>query len=283
MSYKFKPGMIYRMPTQFGPSLGPRQGLNGIVPDGTKQVTTVYSVDFLTNPAQLEEMLPDHFSLDGDPVVHVRLMAQTGIGWLAGRGYNILEFSFPAKFDGERDHVRGEFQPVLWEGLADGVITGRDDVGFAKMWCELPDPAFYQNYVHCIATWLGFKFMDMKLYDLADAPANLKPVDWLKDGKLLLKYIPKTEDWGQADVMYPVLSVRGHYTEGIQTVERQVGHGTVEFHKAEWEELPTLCQIVNAIADLEKRDYVGASKVKSVGTSPVFARVNGLNPARILK
>jgi len=283
MAHKFERGKMYRMPTAFGPSIGPRQGLNGIVPDGTKQEVTVYSVDFLTNPAQLEDLLPEGFSLDGDPVVHIRYMVQTGIGWLAGRGYQILEFSFPAKFDGERDHVRGEFQPVLWEGMADGCFTGRDEVGFAKMWCELPEPIFFQNYVHCIASWLGFKFMDMKIFDLKDAPKDSKPVDWLKDGKLLLKYIPKTEDWDEADVMYPVLSLRGHYTEGIQILERQVGHGTVEFHKAEWEELPTLCTIVNTIADLEKRKYVGATKVKSLGTSPVFARVKGLNPARILK
>jgi len=228
-------------------------------------------------------LLPEGFSLDGDPVVHIRTMYQTGIGWLAGRGYNILEFCFPAQFDGKQDHVRGEFQPILWEDSADGIITGRDDVGFSKMWCELPELRFYQNYVHCIASWFGFKFMDMKIFDLKDVPADFKPVNTLKDGKLLLKYIPKTEEWGQADVYYPTLSVAGHYTMGVKTVERQVGNGTVQFHKAEWEELPTLCQIVNTIAGLEIREYVGASKVKVVGTSPVFARVNNLNPARILK
>lgn len=282
MSYKFKPGMMYRMPTQFGPSLGPRQGPDGRY-TGAKQETTVYSVSFLTNPGQLEALLPDGFSLDGDPLVFIRTMYQTGIGWLAGRGYNILEFCFPAQFKGKQDHVRGEFQPVLWEDSPDGIITGRDDLGFSKVWCEIPNPNIYQNYAHCIASWYGFKFMDMKVYDLKDVSEDAAPKSTLKDGKLLLKYIPKTEDWGQADVCYPVLNVAGHYTDGLEVVERQIGHGTVSFHKAEWEELPTLYQIVNTIASLEIREYVGASKIKVVGTSPVFARVDGLNPARVLK
>ena len=29
MSYTFKPDCYYRMPTHFGPSLGPRQGIDG--------------------------------------------------------------------------------------------------------------------------------------------------------------------------------------------------------------------------------------------------------------
>jgi hypothetical protein len=282
MTYKFKPGMMYRMPTQFGPSLGPRQGPEGRYTEA-KQVTTVYSVNFLTNPDQLEALLPEGFSLDGDPLVFIRTMYQTGIGWLAGRGYNILEFCFPAQFNGKQDHVRGEFQPVLWEDSPDGIITGRDDVGFSKVWCEIPRPDVYSNYVHCIASWYGFKFMDMKVYDLKDVSEAEAPKSTLKDGKLLLKYIPKTEDWGQADVCYPVLNVSGHYTEGMEVLERQVGHGTVSFHKAEWEELPTLYQIVNTIAALEIQEYVGATKVTVAGTSPFFARFDGKNPARILK
>ena len=123
----------------------------------------------------------------------------------------------------------------------------------------------------------------MKVYDLKDVSEDAAPKSTLKDGKLLLKYIPKTEDWGQADVCYPVLNVAGHYTEGMEVVERQVGHGTVNFHQAEWEDLPTLYQIVNTIAALEIREYVAASKIKVVGTSPVFARFDGKNPARILK
>ena len=31
MAYKFQPGKMYRMPTHFGPLMGPRQG-----PDGRK-------------------------------------------------------------------------------------------------------------------------------------------------------------------------------------------------------------------------------------------------------
>ena len=59
MSYKFETGKIYRMPTHFGPALGPRQGPNGRkfeCKDFPK--STSYSVSFLTNPQQLEQQPP---------------------------------------------------------------------------------------------------------------------------------------------------------------------------------------------------------------------------------
>ena len=58
------------MPTHFGPSLGPRQGPNGRVfecRDNPK--TTSLSVSFLTNREQLEELIPEGFQLEGEPVV----------------------------------------------------------------------------------------------------------------------------------------------------------------------------------------------------------------------
>jgi hypothetical protein len=47
--------------------------------------------------------------------------------------------------------------------------------------------------------------------------------------------------------------------------ERWVGQGTVQFHQARWEDMPTQYNIVNTLAGLAIRAYQGASLTKSAG------------------
>jgi acetoacetate decarboxylase len=267
MAYTFEPGKLYRMPTHFGPSLGPRQG-----PDGRKFTCktgphkTAYSVSFVTNPEQLEKLLPDRFELAGEPVVTVLVAYMTGIEWLAGRGYNVLGVIFPAAFNGDRDQVQGSFLSVLWENLADAIISGREELGFSKVYCEIPDPVIRDDETQCIGSWFDFKFMDMKIRNMTQVPPEkMDPTagEGSGDGLLHYKYIPRTGEWGTADVSYAVLTP--YDQPNCVVKERWQGEGTVEFHKAAWEDLPTTCHIVNALHELEIREYRGASIVKSVG------------------
>ena len=176
MPYTFQPGSMYRMPTHFGPRTGPRQG-----PDGgtfanvdTPKNTTV-SVSFLTDADALEAMLPECFTRDGDPVVTVFAKYMTQIEWLAGRGYNVLGVSFPAAFAGAEDQVCGPFLTVLWENLTDPILTGREELGFAKIYCELPEPTVLRGAWHCTAAWLGFKFLDLRVTDLREPDPGTTP------------------------------------------------------------------------------------------------------------
>ena len=72
MAYIFEKGMMYMMPTHFGPMAGPRQGADGkgfACIDNPR--STGYSVSFLSNAEQLEPLLPPGFALYGEPVVTV--------------------------------------------------------------------------------------------------------------------------------------------------------------------------------------------------------------------
>jgi hypothetical protein len=267
MPYQFQPGKMYRMPTHFGPRTGPRQGEDGrkFENKDTPKTTTV-AVNFLTRTDQLEALLPERFELAGEPVVTVYASYMTEIEWLAGRGYNVLGVSFPATFRGERDQATGSFLTVLWENLADPIITGREELGYAKIYCELPEPAVLRGEWHAIAAWLGFKFLDIKvsqlrqqtveeIADLAGAPTG--------DGVLHYKYVPRTGEWGTADVAYATLTPAATPNRVIK--KRWVGEGSVQFHRARWEEMPTQYNIVNTFCDLEIREHCGASVTKSVG------------------
>ena len=72
MSYTFQPGKMYRMPTHFGPSLGPRQGKDGRKFDcRDNPKATTRSVSFLANREQLETLLPEGFEVGaGDAEVY---------------------------------------------------------------------------------------------------------------------------------------------------------------------------------------------------------------------
>lgn len=267
MPYPLDPDKMYYMPTHFGPRTGPRQG-----PDGRKfecidnPLGTAYSVSFLTHARQLDNFLPPGFSLDGEPVVTVSSNHMTEIEWLAGRGYNVLGVSFPVRFNGEQDQVRGSFLTVLWENLTDPILTGREEIGFSKIYCELPPPTHLRGEYHLIASWLGFKFLDMHLFDLRELTSEeiqTRQASATGDGTLHYKYMPRTGEWGCADVAYPVLTPAANSNQRI--LEQHVGSGRIEFHPARWEDLPTQYNIVNAFADLEILEYRGASLTKTVG------------------
>lgn len=271
MAYQFEPDRMYRMPTHFGPATGPRRGPNGehfACIDNPK--TTAIAVSFLTNAAQLTPLLPPGFALGAEPVVTVTASYITEIEWLAGRGYNTLGVSFPAVFTGQVDHVTGNFLTVLWENLTDPIITGREELGFAKIYCELPEPVVLHGATHCMASWLGFKFMDLTVDKLT--PVSTHEIKEItspapNDGILHYKYMPRTPpfsgEWGRADAVYPVLTPAANPNRVIQEMWR--GTGTVDFHQARWEDLPTQYMIVNTLHAWEILEYRGATITKTVG------------------
>ena len=262
MPYQLEPGKMFRMPTHFGPSLGPRQGPGGrkfSCLDNPK--TTSVSVSFLSDRDQLNAMLPAGFEVGERPIVTVTASYIKEIEWLAGRGYNTLGVTFPAVFKGEVDSARGPFLTVLWENLADPIITGREDIGFSKIYCELPEPSVCRGRTRCTAGWLGYKFLVLQVDDLAD-PTENSPTE-PADGMLHYKYIPKTQFWGEADMHYAVLTPSE--TPHRKVIDHQVGKGSVTFHRAEWEDLPTFYSVVNAFADLEVKELLGGSVTRTVG------------------
>ena len=267
MPYIFQKGMMYRMPTHFGPAYGPRQGEGGkkfANLDSPK--STSMSVSFLTYREQLEEFLPEGFELGFTPLVTVGTSYMTEIEWLAGRGYNTLGVSFPAVFNGKKDHVVGRLLMVLWENLTDPILTGREELGFSKIYCELPEPRTINGQTHCIASWMGFKFLDLKLWNMKKQSLEeftKSPRRQRNDGTLHYKYMPRTGEWGTPDIKYAVLTPSGNSNSVVKEVWR--GKGSVQFHKATWEDLPTQFNIVNALHGLEIKEYQGASIVKSVG------------------
>ena len=82
-------------------------------------------------------------------------------------------------------------------------------------------------------------------------------------GMLHYKYVPKTGAWGEADAAYAVLSPDTGPPPPPEAFYR--GEGEVAFHRARWEDLPTQYMIVNALHELEVKEYRGTTIQRRVG------------------
>jgi Acetoacetate decarboxylase (ADC) len=254
----------YRMPVGFGPAPGPRQKADGT--EWTAQQTETMrqeflTVDFLGRAAQLQRLLPPGFRLRGEPVVSVQLGFFRDLYWLAGRGYGVLHPLIPVTYEGRTETIEGSYMPVIWEGLADAIVTGRDELGFPKLAADFPrlDVDLARGSVTGSASWLGFEFFSATLTGLTEVPDARPPAS---APMITFKYVPRTGPHGAggADI--------AHVTTGAAAANggsadagyrRWEGTGEIAWHRAKFEQLPTTFHVVNGLADLDVVEYRGAA------------------------
>lgn len=256
----------HRMPVVFGPSPGPRQGPDGRPFDWSQAPRSTASVSFLTDASRLSTLLPSGFRLHGDPVVTLEATTLTNLPWLAGRGYRMLGVKFASRFEGRRDVATGPFLSVLWENRPEPIITGREELGFAKLYAELPEPRTFAGVQHHQASWEGHTFLEMELADLVDASppqaAAVVAADNPLTGTLHWRYLPAL-DPEDDDVSQAVITPAGGFDVDFEAFQR--GRGEVRFIRSTWEQVPTMFHIINALAELPVLESRGASFSRSRG------------------
>ncbi|WP_181410744.1 acetoacetate decarboxylase family protein [Nocardioides humi] len=255
------------MPVGFGPSVGPRQGPDGTRFNGEWARTATAHVSYRTEADALASVLPPGFAPAADPIVRVQTLQNTDFAWLAGRGYNWTEVLFSATYHSEKGPVSGDFVAVMWESKADPIIPGREELGLPKLFADVPDVRSVNGRSFSTASWDGFQFMEMTLEDLVVGPwPTEKEADAVTTSlglggsegrpRLYYKYMPRTGDWANPDVAYVTVAPASNYE--VKVLESWTGDGVVAFNRARWEDLPTFCNIVNAIADLPVLEFTGA-------------------------
>lgn len=261
-----EPRRLFRMPYGFGPSPGPRSGPDGRPFDWTETpARRAVAVSFLSDADALQRLLPPGFTVRGEPVVTVEVQAFTELAWLAGRGYSTLGVKWPATFTGTRDTATGPFLSVLWENLADPILTGRDELGFAKLYAEIHPPRVFGDRETHTATWLGHRFLDLEVSGLADAepPPAAVAAGPLDGGTLHYKYVPATGDAGAPDAAYACFTPAGGSHQRTHGFRR--GNGRVTFHPTRWEDMPTQAHVVEALRALPVRAWRGATVTETRG------------------
>jgi hypothetical protein len=70
----------------------------------------------------------------------------------------MIHVCWPATFAGTQDHASRRFLAVMWENLADPIISGREGIGHPKLYAEIADPRVFDGTHYCEAAWMGFRF-----------------------------------------------------------------------------------------------------------------------------
>lgn len=251
----------YRMPRVFGALPGPRNVPRDKQNLPNNQTNLVLSVTVLTDERLLSELLPPDCTINGEPTLTLTMTFMSNIGWLAGHGYSILSIGFPIAYNSkERGRLIGNFTPVLWENLADPNMTGREELGFAKIYADIPPLLIVGDRYSARALWQGFQFFDLNVEDLKESPDQAP----LSAGSFHYKFIPRTGALGEADCAYleyapPNQRATGY--GGMRNVRRLTGKGSFRFHRARWEDVPFQYPIINALADLPIYEFRNASVV----------------------
>jgi Acetoacetate decarboxylase (ADC) len=258
----------YRMPRVFGALPGPRNVPKDKQNLPNNESELVVAVNALTDAKLLQELLPPDCKLDGEPLLTVSMSFKSNIGWLAGRGYSILRTSFRIAYESKtRGRLTGNFIPVLWENLADPIMTGREELGFAKIYAEMPAPVIIGGTYSGVAIWQGFRFFEIEATDLSETSAVLEP-----SGAFHYKFVPRTGSLGEADAAYleyaPPNKLATGYG-GLQVTRRMLGNGSFKFHRARWEDVPFQYPIINALAALPVREVRGASVTTLAATGAI--------------
>ncbi len=247
MAFIREPGKYYRMPVYFGPNPCPRWWPEGVTEDfAVVPQRTSMAIRYLTDKAALEAILPEGFSVWGEPVLTIEAIYMTGFAWLAGGGYNMCDVKFPVIYQSKNGPVHGTMLLVRWEDLADPILTGREELGHPKLFCDIAPISNYSGRYHARMSWRAFPFLKLIVEDLVDVAQPAANPD--NKGLISYKYMPATGNWGEADVAYATLTPPAW--SGGKTTRFRQGKGTVEWARPSFEDLPTQYTIVNGFANL---------------------------------
>ena len=264
-----------RMPAGFGPTPGPRN-----LPTQAEHLRyagegTTLSLTARVDRDALAALLPDALELPEHAVLNVSLVQLRKIGWLAGRGYNILALAIPAllRSNGET----GNFLPVMWESHADPIITGREELGYPKLYADIPEPRWMGDTCAGQALWDGFSFFDCALTDIVGDP---EPIRHRAARTFTYKYMPRTFAEGGHDAAYLTSSNGPGEDHALKTGrhpavtvrDSATAKGTFAFRRARWEDMPTQYHIVNRLADLPIESFLPARVIRRIGQDDASAQ-----------
>ena len=127
-----------RMPLGFGPFPGPRQTEDAQPVTGWSTVSVATAtITLKASKELLSSYLPHEcFGIDcnnDSSFASISLTRLENLPWLDGRGYRHYGFYI-------HDVVcKGKHLVVLFENRADPIISGREELGYAKLFCDLDD------------------------------------------------------------------------------------------------------------------------------------------------
>jgi len=292
------PTLRFRSPFGFGASPGPRRPL-GLQPSHTTiqslrqanpETHQTLSVRFKSSRTYLENLLPPGFAFTSPgTLAHASIKCTTlsNMTWLAGGGYNhcglYIHGVHYTKTDGSK--IFGTYLAVLFENSADPIITGRDELGMPKLFCDVDVSVQGENASVTLAS-RGTTFGKLNVSGLAatpqptpspPAPAQRMPgppPPPPEQGTFWQRYIPAVGEPGKTDADYAVFNPNPEPEPPVEgevaaTTTLSSASATVAFEAGDWQTLPTLHHVAKGLAEMPVYGVEEAGLVTGRGVGDV--------------
>lgn len=287
------PSRRFRSPFGFGPSPGPRQplGLSSSHSDvqslrqAKPETSETISVRFKTSRTYLENLLPPGFAFTSPGTLAFASISCTtldGMTWLGGGGYSHCGLYIHGvnytKRDGSK--IFGTYLAVLFENLADPIITGRDELGMPKLFCDI-SAQVQGNEASIALAWRGAQFADIKVSGLSTPPPppaeSAAPAQRMpgppppppEQGQFAYRYVPAVGQPGKTDAEYAVFIPNPKPTSEPETLVTATA--TAKIEARDWQSLPTIHNVAKGLAELPIYGVEEAKVVRAQGVSDVSA------------
>ncbi|KAF2217016.1 hypothetical protein CERZMDRAFT_108873 [Cercospora zeae-maydis SCOH1-5] len=273
------PRLYWRMPTAFGPAPGPRQALYTNQPQPARHSTfTTASIKFKTSRTILQNLFPTSSFTFKDPgSIAYASFSQTTLDrmeWLGGSGYRHFGLYIHGvrytKQDGTT--IDGTYLPLLFENLTDPIISGRDELGFPKIYCAI-DVRRRQDSYHVRTSWQDAMFGRFNLDELESSdPNTMAKPDGTDYGTITYKYIPAVGEPGKADAAYAVVVPQAEMAKQMPSTVTGIWESkrpSFEFDDLSPTDLPTLHHIISTLKRIPIYEYVRGKVVEGLGVPDV--------------
>ena len=278
MSLVLDPEKTYMMPVFFGSCISPRQGKDGkrcFYDDPTH--LTKYDLVYESDAKKIEKVLPKGFKLNA-PYVIITYKQYRNVSWLAGLGYNLLSAQVPVTYHGKTQSITGQLMLVLWEGHPDAMITGREQLGYSKIYADISDVATYKGLSRVTLNSWGFRFLEIE-FDTKEEPENADELKQIlsnpkDEGLLHYKYIPKTGEFTKSEIEYvtfgPKFKEISENAKNFPPAKVEYMRGKVIWNRPKWEDMPTQFMIVQKFDDWGIKRFVGVQKSVSYNFDDLY-------------
>lgn len=289
----------FRSPFGFGPSPGPRRplGLNASHDEiqalrcAKPETSENISIRFKSSRTYLENLLPPGFAFTSPGTLASASICCTtldGMTWLGGGGYSHCGLYIHGVNYTKRDGSKlfGTFLAVLFENLADPIITGREELGMPKLFCDIAAEVNADS-AKITLDWRGTRFGELNVRGLSKqqpqpavtngestqrAPGPPPPPP--EQGQFVHRYVPAVGQPGKTDADYPVFIPNPDPTiGGAEEPSLTTTNASISFEERDWQSLPTLHHVAKGLAHLPVYGIEEAKVVRGKGVSDVSGAV----------
>ena len=173
----------------------------------------------------------------------------------------------------------GEFLSVLWENLCEPILTGREELGFSKIYCELPSLRRIGNTLEMMRAGKVSAFSRAVVEHVSHQRGRrLAALSAPRQRHASLEIILRRENGIGKTFAIPFFR-RAADPDGFaptKTVEAFSADAVILFANARWEDMPTQYMIVNALAALPLYEARGATITSRSGQRPQSSAATGV-------